>query len=74
IIQKHCSRSRQTMMFSATMNQEVLKLAKVVLSKPLTIATTKANRVAPTLTQEFVRFFGRAVREAAASLSPPQIR
>ncbi|KAF4665766.1 putative ATP-dependent RNA helicase ddx27 [Perkinsus chesapeaki] len=64
IIQKHCNRSRQTMMFSATMNQEVLKLAKVVLSKPVTIETTKANRVSPTLTQEFIRVTSEQQREA----------
>ncbi|CAI5778681.1 probable ATP-dependent RNA helicase DDX27 [Podarcis lilfordi] len=50
-----CSRHRQTMLFSATMTDEVKDLASVSLKNPVRVFVNSNTDVAPFLRQEFVR-------------------
>jgi len=61
---KCCSKGRQTMLFSATMNTSVEELAKLALVKPVRVSANPVNRVAETLEQEFVKAPSEKLREA----------
>ncbi|XP_070600394.1 probable ATP-dependent RNA helicase DDX27 [Erythrolamprus reginae] len=50
-----CARHRQTMLFSATMTEEVKDLASVSLRCPVRVFVNSNTEVAPFLRQEFVR-------------------
>jgi len=52
---KSCAPTRQTMLFSATMTEQVNELAAVSLRKPVKIFVDSNRAVAWTLQQEFVR-------------------
>lgn len=55
-IVRHCPRKRQTLLFSATMTEDVEKLAALSLQRPVRIsAQADGEKVAPNLVQEFVR-------------------
>merc|ERR1712004_463528 len=57
-----CSRTRQTMLFSATMTEQVKELMAVSLNEPVKIFVNENTDVAMNLKQEFIRI--RANREA----------
>lgn len=50
-----CPRSRQTMLFSATMTDSVDELVKLSLDKPIRVFVDPKKNTADSLTQEFVR-------------------
>lgn len=54
-IVKMCSRTRQTMLFSATMTNAVDDLISVCLTRPVRIFVDNNQDVAFNLRQEFVR-------------------
>ncbi|GAW03679.1 DEAD-domain-containing protein [Lentinula edodes] len=64
-IVKVCPRSRQTMLFSATMTDSVDELVKMSLNKPVRLFVDPKQSVARNLTQEFVRV--RAAKESERS-------
>ncbi|ESQ55774.1 hypothetical protein EUTSA_v10024452mg [Eutrema salsugineum] len=57
-----CPKRRQTLLFSATMTEEVKELVKLSLEKPLRLSADPSARRPPGLTEEVVRI--RRTREA----------
>lgn len=57
-----CPKRRQTMLFSATMTEEVDELIKLSLTKPLRLSADPSTKRPSTLTEEVVRI--RRIREA----------
>ncbi|KAI8327771.1 P-loop containing nucleoside triphosphate hydrolase protein [Choanephora cucurbitarum] len=64
-IVKACPRSRQTMLFSATMTDNVDQLIRMSLNNPVRLFIDKNNQAASRLVQEFVRI--RQQRESDRS-------
>ena len=54
-IVRQCSATRQTMLFSATMTDDVKQLAAVSLKEPVKVFVNENTDVAANLKQEFVR-------------------
>ncbi|CAB78705.1 RNA helicase like protein [Arabidopsis thaliana] len=52
-----CPKRRQTMLFSATMTEEVKELVKLSLNKPLRLSADPSARRPPGLTEEYLREF-----------------
>ncbi|KAA1090744.1 nucleolar DEAD-box protein required for synthesis of 60S ribosomal subunit [Puccinia graminis f. sp. tritici] len=65
----NCPRSRQTMLFSATVNESVADLAKLSLDKPIRIKIDPPKSTAAGLTQEFLKVKDSASNKKAASLT-----
>lgn len=63
-----CPRSRQTLLFSATISSEVASVANVALNRPLQVKIDTLNNVADTLQQEFVRLRPQKEHEREAIL------
>ncbi|KAL1503172.1 hypothetical protein AB1Y20_011231 [Prymnesium parvum] len=63
-----CPRSRQTLLFSATITEEVARLANISLNRPLQVKVDPTNNVAATLQQEFVRLRPQKEHEREALL------
>lgn len=61
-IAKTLPKQRQTMLFSATMTEEVQKLMELSLKKPVRIAADPSGRVPRQLVQEIVRLKGDEMR------------
>jgi ATP-dependent RNA helicase DDX27 len=55
-IVKSCAPTRQTMLFSATMTEQVKELALVSLKSPVKIFVDSNKAVACNLRQEFLRY------------------
>jgi len=54
-IKKHLPQERQTLLFSATMPQEIVQIAKKYLTNPERISMGETNIVAPIIKQEVMR-------------------
>ncbi|ORX37774.1 P-loop containing nucleoside triphosphate hydrolase protein [Kockovaella imperatae] len=63
-IVKACPRSRQTMLFSATMTDSVDELVRLSLNKPIRVFVDPPRATASGLTQEFVRIRSEEARSA----------
>ena len=68
-IVKSCSRTRQTLLFSATMTDQVEQLATVSLNKPVKVFVDSNKVVAWNLRQEFVRVRSGKEEDREALLS-----
>lgn len=64
IVDLTTSASRQTLLFSATLGKDVLKIVKISLNKPLRIQANPDNRVSEKLRQEVVKIKNREDRMA----------
>ncbi|XP_043484297.1 probable ATP-dependent RNA helicase DDX27 [Leptopilina heterotoma] len=68
-IVKQCSRTRQTILFSATMTEEVKDLAAVSLDRPVKVFVDSNQDVAFNLRQEFIRIRKERERDREAILA-----
>jgi ATP-dependent RNA helicase DDX27 len=68
-ILEHVPKARQTMLFSATMTDDVDKLIKLSLKNPIRVAVDVRTNVAENLTQEFIRIRDRNEDREAILLS-----
>ena len=68
-IVKSCAPKRQTMLFSATMTDQVNELAAVSLKKPVKVFVDSNRAVAWTLQQEFVRIRSNHLKNQEAVLA-----
>eukprot|EP01116_Phalansterium_solitarium_P012238 TRINITY_DN2833_c0_g1_i1.p1 TRINITY_DN2833_c0_g1~~TRINITY_DN2833_c0_g1_i1.p1 ORF type:complete len:822 (+),score=381.04 TRINITY_DN2833_c0_g1_i1:166-2631(+) len=67
-IVKACPRGRQTVLFSATMTEQVDQLIQLSLNHPIRVAVDMAYDVAETLSQEFIKIKAATEREREAVL------
>ncbi|CAO3652404.1 unnamed protein product [Cunninghamella blakesleeana] len=65
---KSCPKSRQTMLFSATMTDNVDQLVRMSLKNPVRLFVDKNNQAASRLIQEFVRIRGNREGDRSAIL------
>ncbi|GAM18401.1 hypothetical protein SAMD00019534_015760 [Acytostelium subglobosum LB1] len=63
-----CPSARQTMLFSATLSDEVKQLGKLSLNAPIRVAVDALYQVASTLEQEFVKIKPQALGDRPALL------
>lgn len=63
-IVKLAPRDRQTMLFSATMTEDVQKLVSVSLRSPVRLAADAAGQVPDGLLQEIIRLKVRTIHDA----------
>ncbi|XP_051174595.1 probable ATP-dependent RNA helicase DDX27 [Leptopilina boulardi] len=68
-IVRQCSRTRQTILFSATMTEEVKDLAAVSLERPVKVFVDSNQDVAFNLRQEFIRIRKERERDREAILA-----
>ncbi|PLW12720.1 hypothetical protein PCANC_18161 [Puccinia coronata f. sp. avenae] len=66
---RNCPRSRQTMLFSATVNESVADLAKLSLDKPIRIKIDPPKSTAAGLTQEFLKVKDSSNNKKSSSLT-----
>lgn len=52
---KNCPKSRQTMLFSATMTENIDELIRLSLNRPIRLMVDPAKSMSAKLTQEFIR-------------------
>ena len=64
-----CSKTHQTMLFSATMTDKVEDLVRMSLKKPVKIFINENMDVTPKLKQEFVRLRDTSERNREAILA-----
>lgn len=65
---RYCPEQRQTLLFSATMTEAVEKLSKLSLRKPIRIRVDDFDRVATSISQEFVVLHQGQLRDRNAIL------
>ena len=68
-VMRLCSKTHQTMLFSATMTDKVEDLVRMSLKKPVKIIISENNDVTPKLKQEFVRLRDTSERNREAILA-----
>lgn len=68
-IMRLCSKTRQTMLFSATMTDKVDDLVNVSLNRPVKIFINQNVDVTPHLKQEFIRIRDNSERHKDAVLA-----
>jgi len=62
---KHCAPHRQTLLFSATMNEAASDLATLALNRPVHVTVNPPNSLVQSLVQEFIHVKHQDAKEAA---------